>query len=235
MPTPLTPPDPFGNVPPQPGAPSDNNRYGVGRHKSPKPPPRVHGRPGVAATGEGPRGGDTSPSAISHPEKQPKPKAPPRPPPRPPVTTLLPAEVQEKREADALLQAEADEARAAGLPVLAEPGDTAATATLKARLAAEHLRVEQERGTHAKCLHFLTDVVEGKVKGVDEDGDEVPLHPRHQIAAAKAAMQASHRATAGAPIHVENANIIAAGDVIARADPDKLAAAVARRRAAIGA
>lgn len=148
-----------------------------------------------------------------------------------PVASLLPPSVLATR----VQSAEADDARSLGLPVPFEAGDSTGTIALKSRLAALHLKADDE-GMHERALSTLDDVASGRVKAIHvtkEGGSvEVDLHPRFRASAAKAilasAMQASRQT--GPKIEIGTANILAAGDVIAQVDPAKLRAARERFR-----
>lgn len=185
---------------------------------------RVHAGGGVAATARGGSTGEPPQRAPSQADTEPV-DVP---------GVLLPPTVRDARDRDRELEARAEDARANGHPVPAEPGDDRATLALKARIARAHLDVETERGAHASALRFLDDVVAGRVEAteVTKDGDTVTvdLHPRHRITAARALLDHAAKVTKDAPVHIDHANILTAGDLIARVDGGRLRAAVDRLR-----
>jgi hypothetical protein len=156
-------------------------------------------------------------------------------PPRPVVRTLLPVEVAAEKEEEEERALEAANARASGLPVPLEAGDDRAVVALKGRLARLHLE-GLDRGMHGRALAVLDEVASGdvKVKTVGKDGEivEVDLHPQHRIAAARGILghAASISRSNGGSMKIENANVIAAGDLIAQVDPDRLRKAIERIR-----
>lgn len=145
------------------------------------------------------------------------------------VLSLQPPAVQ----GEIVLQAEAEAARAAGLPVPVLPTDEPAEAVLKKRIAEAHLKLD---GAHEAALRVLADVAEGKVTqqqlGRDGTVHELPVEAKTRVSAARALLDHAAKITRNGSINVENANILSVGDLITRIDPDKLRAAVERRKAA---
>ena len=141
------------------------------------------------------------------------------------VLSLQPAAVQ----AEVVLQAEAEEARAAGLPVPVLPSDEPAEAVLKKRIAEAHLKLG---GAHEAALRVLADVAEGKVtqQQMARDGTvhELPVEAKTRVSAARALLDHAAKITRSGAIVVENANILSVGDLMMRVDPEKLRAQVAR-------
>jgi hypothetical protein len=141
---------------------------------------------------------------------------------------------------DALVPGHADErargewatdARANGTPVPAEVGDDTATIKLKTRLARAHLRDPRVLDDAVDVLH---DIAMGNVDRavIDKNGDErmLPALPSTRGAAAKALLDSAAKVTTRAPTHIEHAQILNAGDLIANVDPNKLRAAIEARR-----
>lgn len=184
----------------------------------------------TGAAGEGGRG-----SGTGGPPPRGRPRSPAAPagersgPPADVVLSLQPPAVQ----GEIVLQAEAEAARAAGLPVPVLPTDEPAEAVLKKRIAEAHLKLD---GAHEAALRVLADVAEGKVTqqqlGRDGTVHELPVEAKTRVSAARALLDHAAKITRNGAINVENANILSVGDLITRIDPDKLRAAVERRKAA---
>ena len=151
-----------------------------------------------------------------------------------PVRAILPTSVLAERDR----ALEAEQARADGGVVPLEADDDRATVALKGRLARLHLRASDE-GMHERALGVLDEIMSGdvRVQTVTKKGDVVTtdLHPRFRASAAKAVLAtASAAAKTSGKTEIANANILAAGDLIAQVDPAKLRAAVARLRGEVG-
>lgn len=144
------------------------------------------------------------------------------------VLSLQPPQVQ----GEVLLEAQAEEARAAGLPVPVLPTDEPAEAVLKKRIAEAHLRLG---GAHEAALRVLADVAEGKVTqqqlGRDGTVHDLPVEAKTRVSAARALLDNAAKVTRSGSINVEQANILSVGDLIARVDPERLRAEVDKRRA----
>lgn len=167
---------------------------------------------------------------------------PPPPPPRAPdvVATLIPVELAAEEEEDLERALAAERARGGGLPVPVEVGDDRAVVALKNRLARLHLSMGEETEIHRRALEVLDEVASGEVKVqvVTKEGEvvETDLHPQHRVSAARAILghAASLSRVNGNQVKIGNAQILAAGDLIAQVDPDRLRAAMKRLRSRRG-
>lgn len=109
------------------------------------------------------------------------------------------------------------------------PHATGAEGRIRESLHEAHLTP----GLHKDAMDLLHDVATGKVQRqlMDKEGNTHTLDatPTERIQAAKAIL--NHGASlVPRPTHIEHANIINAGDLIANVDPERLKAAIDKRR-----